>query len=121
MTRIAGVNLPINKRAVIALTYIHGIGPKFAAKICELVGLENTRRINSLTEQEVIKIREVISSDYLVEGELRRQTSMNIKRMMDLGNYRGLRHRHGLPVRGQKTKTNGRTRKGKAVPISRKK
>lgn len=121
MARIAGVNIPTNKRAVIALTYIHGIGPKFAQEICDKVGLTAERRISDLTESEIIQIRETIDSDYLVEGDLRRETSMNIKRMMDLGNYRGLRHRRGLPVRGQKTKTNARTRKGKAVPVAKKK
>ena len=121
MARIAGVNIPTNKRAVIALTNIHGIGPKFAKDICDKVGLSPERRVNELTESEIIQIRETIDSDYLVEGDLRRETAMNIKRMMDLGNYRGLRHRRGLPVRGQKTKTNARTRKGKSVPVAKKK
>lgn len=121
MARIAGVNIPSNKRAVIALTYIHGIGPKFAQEICDKVGLTSERRVSDLTDAEVLQIRETIDADYLVEGDLRREVSMNIKRMMDLGNYRGLRHRRGLPVRGQKTKTNARTRKGKAVPVAKKK
>jgi small subunit ribosomal protein S13 len=121
VARIAGVNIPANKRAVIALTNIHGIGPKFAKDICNKVGLSPQRRVNELTESEIIQIRETIDSEYLVEGDLRRETAMNIKRMMDLGNYRGLRHRRGLPVRGQKTKTNARTRKGKSVPVAKKK
>ncbi|MBI1399110.1 30S ribosomal protein S13 [Hyphomonas sp.] len=121
MARIAGVNIPTNKRVVIALRYIHGIGPSFAKEICEKVGVEESRRVNQLTDAEVIKIRETIDSDYMVEGDLRRDTSMNIKRLMDLGCYRGLRHRKKLPVRGQRTHTNARTRKGPAKPIAGKK
>lgn len=121
MARIAGVNIPTNKRVIIALQYIHGIGDKFAADICEKVGIPTERRVNELTDAEVIQIRETIDRDYIVEGDLRRSVSMNIKRLMDLGNYRGLRHRKGLPVRGQRTHTNARTRKGPAKPIAGKK
>ena len=112
MARIAGVNLPTNKRVVIALQYIHGIGQKNAAEIIEKVKIPNDRRVNQLSDQEVLQIREVIDRDYLVEGDLRRETGMNIKRLMDLGTYRGMRHRRGLPMRGQRTRTNARTRKG---------
>jgi small subunit ribosomal protein S13 len=121
LARIAGVNIPTNKRVVIALRYTHGIGPSFAKEICEKVGVEESRRVNQLTDSEVIKIRETIDADYMVEGDLRRDTSMNIKRLMDLGCYRGLRHRKKLPVRGQRTHTNARTRKGPAKPIAGKK
>ena len=121
MARISGVNIPTNKRVEIALRYIHGIGPSMAREIIEKVGVEPTRRVNELTDAEVIKIRETIDADYLVEGDLRRDTSMNIKRLMDLGSYRGLRHRRKLPVRGQRTHTNARTRKGPAKPIAGKK
>ncbi len=121
MARIAGVNIPTNKRVVIALTYIHGIGPALAGEIIEKVGVEPQRRVNELSDAEVIKIRETIDSDYMVEGDLRRDTSVNIKRLMDLGCYRGLRHRRKLPVRGQRTHTNARTRKGPAKPIAGKK
>ena len=121
MARIAGVNIPTNKRVEIALRYIHGIGPAMAREIIEKVGVDSTRRVSDLTDAEVIKIRETIDADYLVEGDLRRDTSMNIKRLMDLGSYRGLRHRRKLPVRGQRTHTNARTRKGKAKPIAGKK
>mgnify|MGYP003133286179 FL=1 len=121
MARIAGVNIPTNKRVEIALRYIHGIGPSMAREIIEKVGVESTRRVNELTDAEVIKIRETIDADYLVEGDLRRDTSMNIKRLMDLGSYRGLRPRRKLPVRGQRTHTNARTRKGPAKPIAGKK
>ncbi|MBI1253884.1 MAG: 30S ribosomal protein S13 [Hyphomonas sp.] len=121
MARIAGVNIPTNKRVIIALRYIHGIGPSFAKEICEKVGVEESRRVNQLTDAEVIKIRETIDAGYMVEGDLRRDTSMNIKRLMDLGCYRGLRHRKKLPVRGQRTHTNARTRKGPAKPIAGKK
>lgn len=121
MARIAGVNLPTNKRVLIALTYIHGIGPKFAGEICEKVGIALERRVNDLSDDEVIRIRETIDSDYTVEGDLRRETAMNIKRYMDLGCLRGLRHRKGLPVRGQRTSTNARTRKGPAKAIAGKK
>ena len=121
VARIAGVNIPTNKRVVIALTYIHGIGPQAALEICEKVGLDLSRRVNELTDAEVLKVRESIDADYTVEGDLRRQTSMNVKRLMDLGCYRGLRHRRGLPVRGQRTHTNARTRKGPAKAIAGKK
>ena len=121
MARIAGVNIPTNKRVVIALQYIHGIGDKFAEDICKKVGIPPERRVNQLTDAEVIQIRETIDRDYVVEGDLRRNVAMNIKRLMDLGNYRGLRHRRGLPVRGQRTHTNARTRKGPAKPIAGKK
>jgi small subunit ribosomal protein S13 len=121
LARIAGVNIPTNKRVEIALRYIHGIGPAFSKEICEKVGVEPSRRVNQLTDAEVIKIRETIDAGYLVEGDLRRDTSMNIKRLMDLGCYRGLRHRKKLPVRGQRTHTNARTRKGPAKPIAGKK
>ena len=121
MARIAGVNIPTNKRVVIALQYIHGIGPKKAGEIMTKVGIPAERRVNQLSDAEVIQIRETIDRDYMVEGDLRRQVAMNIKRLMDLGNYRGLRHRKGLPVRGQRTHTNARTRKGPAKPIAGKK
>jgi small subunit ribosomal protein S13 len=121
VARIAGVNIPTNKRVVIALQYIHGIGSAKAGEIMEKVGLPAERRVSQLTDQEVLHIREVIDRDYQVEGDLRRETSMNIKRLMDLGCYRGLRHRRGLPVRGQRTHTNARTRKGPAKPIAGKK
>ncbi len=121
MARIAGVNIPTNKRVVIALQYIHGIGSKKAEEITQKVNIPAERRVNQLTDAEVLQIRETIDRDYLVEGDLRRETSMNIKRLMDLGCYRGLRHRRSLPVRGQRTHTNARTRKGKAKPIAGKK
>ena len=121
MARIAGVNIPTQKRVVIALQYIHGIGPKFAEKICAAVGIPAERRVSQLTDAEVLQIRETIDRDYIVEGDLRREVSQNIKRLMDLGCYRGLRHRKGLPVRGQRTHTNARTRKGPAKPIAGKK
>jgi small subunit ribosomal protein S13 len=121
MARIAGVNIPSAKRVVIALTYIHGIGNAKAAEIIEKADIEVTRRVADLTELEVSRLREIIDQDYTVEGDLRRDTSMNIKRLMDLGCYRGLRHRKKLPVRGQRTHTNARTRKGKAVAIAGKK
>ena len=112
MARIAGVNIPTQKRVEIGLRYIHGIGPAKAHEIMEKVGISPERRVSDLTESEVIQIREVIDRDYLVEGDLRCEVAMNIKRLMDLGCYRGLRHRKGLPVRGQRTHTNARTRKG---------
>ena len=118
MARIAGVNIPTNKRVVIALQYIHGIGAKKAQEITEKVGIPAERRVNQLTDAEVLQIRETIDRDYIVEGDLRRDVSMNIKRLMDLGCYRGLRHRRSLPTRGQRTHTNARTRKGKAKPIA---
>lgn len=121
MARIAGVNIPTNKRVVIALQYIHGIGNKFAQEIVDKVGIPAERRVNQLTDAEVLQIRETIDRDYQVEGDLRREVSMNIKRLMDLGCYRGLRHRRSLPVRGQRTHTNARTRKGPAKSIAGKK
>lgn len=121
MARIAGVNIPTAKRVVIALTYIHGIGRTKAVTICEKVGIPPERRVSDLTDAEVINIRETIDSDFQVEGDLRREVAMNIKRLMDLGCYRGLRHRRGLPVRGQRTHTNARTRKGPAKAIAGKK
>ena len=121
MARIAGVNIPTNKRVLISLRYIFGIGPQNAKDICGKLGIPDDRRVNQLTDDEVLKIRELIDRDYRVEGDLRREQAMNIKRLMDLGCYRGLRHRKGLPVRGQRTHTNARTRKGKAVAIAGKK
>ena len=121
MARIAGVNIPTNKRVVIALQYIHGIGPKFAAEIVAKANIPAERRVHQLTDAEVLMIRETIDRDYQVEGDLRREVSMNIKRLMDLGCYRGLRHRRSLPVRGQRTHTNARTRKGPAKAIAGKK
>ena len=121
MARIAGVNIPTQKRVLIALTYIHGIGATKAKEICEKVGIPAERRVSQLTDDEVVRIRETIDRDYRVEGDLRREVAMNIKRLMDLGCYRGLRHRKNLPVRGQRTQTNARTRKGKARPIAGKK
>ena len=121
MARIAGVNLPTHKRVPIALTYITGIGPASAAKICEGTKIDTARRINELSDAEVLSIREFIDANFEVEGDLRREVSMNIKRLMDLGCYRGLRHRRGLPVRGQRTSTNARTRKGPAKAIAGKK
>lgn len=121
MARIAGVNIPTQKRVEIALQYIHGIGPKFAKEICSKVGIPAERRVNELSDAEVLQVRETIDRDYNVEGDLRRETAMNIKRLMDLGCYRGLRHRRGLPVRGQRTHTNARTRKGPAKAIAGKK
>ena len=121
MARIAGVNIPTNKRVVIALQYIHGIGSRFASEICEKVRIPAERRVAQLSDAEILQIRETIDRDYQVEGDLRREVSMNIKRLMDLGSYRGLRHRKGLPVRGQRTHTNARTRKGKPKAIAGKK
>jgi small subunit ribosomal protein S13 len=121
VARIAGVNIPTQKRVVISLTYIHGIGRQKAREICETVGIPAQRRVNELTDDEVVRIRETIDRDYTVEGDLRREVAMNVKRLMDLGCYRGLRHRKGLPVRGQRTHTNARTRKGPARPIAGKK
>ncbi len=121
MARIAGVNIPTNKRVVIALQYIHGIGPQRAKEITGKVNIPEERRVNELSDAEIIQIRETIDRDYTVEGDLRREVAMNIKRLMDLGCYRGLRHRRGLPVRGQRTHTNARTRKGPAKPIAGKK
>ena len=121
MARIAGVNIPTNKRVVIALQYIHGIGSTKAREIVKKVNIPEARRVNELSDSEVIQIREAIDREYMVEGDLRREVAMNIKRLMDLGCYRGLRHRRGLPVRGQRTHTNARTRKGPAKPIAGKK
>ena len=121
MARIAGVNIPTQKRVEIALRYIHGIGPAKAKEICGKVGIAENRRVSDLTDAEVIQIRETIDRDYVVEGDLRREVAMNIKRLMDLGAYRGLRHRKSLPVRGQRTHTNARTRKGPAKAIAGKK
>ncbi|MCF6328200.1 MAG: 30S ribosomal protein S13 [Henriciella sp.] len=121
MARIAGVNIPTNKRVPIALRYIHGIGPAMAIDICEKIGITSERRVADLSDAEIIKIRETIDADYMVEGDLRREVSLNIKRLMDLGCYRGLRHRKRLPVRGQRTHTNARTRKGPAKAIAGKK
>ncbi|MEO0591063.1 MAG: 30S ribosomal protein S13 [Pseudomonadota bacterium] len=121
MARIAGVNIPTNKRVIIALTYIHGIGRTTAVQIADKLGIPHTARVQDLTDEEVLRIRETIDADHQVEGDLRRSTAMNIKRLMDLRSYRGLRHRNQLPVRGQRTHTNARTRKGKAKPIAGKK
>jgi small subunit ribosomal protein S13 len=121
VARIAGVNIPTNKRVLIALQYIHGIGPAKAREIVRKVNIPESRRVNELSDSEVLQIRETIDRDYMVEGDLRREVAMNIKRLMDLGSYRGLRHRRGLPVRGQRTHTNARTRKGPAKPIAGKK
>ena len=121
MARIAGVNIPSNKRVDVALRYIHGIGPKLAQNICEKTNVPPERRVNQLSDAEILQIREVIDRDYAVEGDLRRDVAMNIKRLMDLACYRGLRHRRGLPVHGQRTHTNARTRKGPAKPIAGKK
>ena len=121
MARIAGVNIPANKRVEIALRYIHGIGPTKASEICQKVGIPRERRVNELSDAEVLQIRETIDAGYMVEGDLRREVAVNIKRLMDMGCYRGLRHRRGLPVRGQRTHTNARTRKGPARPIAGKK
>ena len=117
MARIAGVNIPTNKRVPIALTYITGIGHSTAKAICEAVNIDAARRVNELSDAEVLAVREHIDANYDVEGDLRREVQMNIKRLMDLGCYRGLRHRHSLPVRGQRSKTNARTRKGPRKPI----
>ncbi|MEO1492516.1 MAG: 30S ribosomal protein S13 [Pseudomonadota bacterium] len=121
MARIAGVNIPTNKRVHIALTYIHGIGQTSAQEICDKVGIARERRVNELSDAEVLSVREHIDANFIVEGDLRRERAVNIKRLMDLGCYRGLRHRRGLPVRGQRTHTNARTRKGPAKPIAGKK
>ncbi len=121
MARIAGINVPTNKRVEIALTYIHGIGLSSSKKICDLAGITVDKRINNLTETELTKIRDIIDKDYIVEGDLRRKKSLDIKRYLDLGCLRGLRHRKNLPVRGQRTHTNARTRKGPAKAIAGKK
>jgi small subunit ribosomal protein S13 len=121
LARIAGVNIPTGKRVPIALTYITGIGPSAARTICDAVGIDQSRRVNELSDHEVLQIREHIDGNLTVEGDLRRETQMNVKRLMDLGCYRGLRHRRNLPVRGQRTHTNARTRKGPAKPIAGKK
>jgi len=121
LARISGVNIPTHKRVPIALTYIHGIGPSVAREICEATGIDQNRRINELSDSEVLAIREHIDANLSVEGDLRREVQMNVKRLMDLGCYRGLRHRRNLPVRGQRTHTNARTRKGPAKAIAGKK
>ncbi len=121
MARIAGVNIPTNKRVIVSLTYIYGIGSTKARKICTALGFADDRRVNQLSDEDVSRLRELIDRDYRVEGDLRREVAMNIKRLMDLGCYSGLRHRRSLPVRGQRTHTNARTRKGKAVAIAGKK
>jgi small subunit ribosomal protein S13 len=121
VARIAGVNIPTQKRVEVALTYIHGIGRTIARQICSQLEIPEARRVNELSDQDVMRLRELIDRDYQVEGDLRREVAMNIKRLMDLGSYRGLRHRRGLPVHGQRTHTNARTRKGKARPIAGKK
>jgi small subunit ribosomal protein S13 len=121
VARIAGVNIPTQKRVPVALTYIHGIGHAKAEEICEKCNIPLDRRVHDLTDDEVIRVREMIDQGYQVEGDLRREVAMNIKRYMDLGSYRGVRHRKGLPVNGQRTHTNARTRKGKARPIAGKK
>ncbi len=121
MARIAGVNIPTNKRVVIALRYIYGIGPENAKEVCKKIGIAESKRVNQLTDSEVLQIREVIDRDHVVEGDLRREVAVNIKRLIDLSTYRGLRHRKGLPVRGQRTHTNARTRKGPAKAIAGKK
>jgi len=121
LARISGVNIPTGKRVVVALTYIHGIGRTSAQKICDAVGIPSERRVNELSDAELSQVRDIIDQDFVVEGDLRRERAMNVKRLMDLGCYRGLRHRRGLPVRGQRTHTNARTRKGPAKPIAGKK
>ena len=121
MARIAGVNIPSQKRVEIGLTYIHGIGRTKAREICKKVGIPEARRVHEMTDDEIVRIRELIDREYTVEGDLRRIVAMNIKRLMDLACYRGLRHRKGLPVRGQRTHTNARTRKGPSKPIAGKK
>ena len=121
MARIAGVDLPRDKRVEIGLTYIYGIGPTLAAEIIAKTGINPDTRVRDLSEDEVVKIRELLDAEYKVEGDLRREVNLNIKRLMEIGSYRGIRHRRGLPVRGQNTKNNARTRKGKAVAIAGKK
>lgn len=121
MARIAGINIPTKKRVIIALRYIYGIGPVNAIEIADAVGIDHSRRVSDLTEEEIVKIREEIDSKYQVEGDLRREIATNIKRLQDIQAYRGLRHRRGLPVRGQRTRTNARTRKGKPVAVAGKK
>jgi small subunit ribosomal protein S13 len=121
VARIAGVNIPTQKRVEVALTYIHGVGRTTARQICSQLEIPAARRVNELSDQDVMRLRELIDRDHKVEGDLRREVAMNIKRLMDLGSYRGLRHRRGLPVHGQRTHTNARTRKGKARPIAGKK
>ena len=121
MARIAGVNIPQNKIVHVALQYIHGIGERFSSNICQKLNISKNKRVNSLTDEEVLKIREFIDANYKVEGDLRREVSLNIKRLVDLATYRGSRHKKKLPVRGQRTHTNARTRKGKAVAIAGKK
>ena len=120
-TRVAGVNIPENKRVEIALTYVHGIGPSLARKVCDTLSIAHNKKINQLIDDKIARIRDFIDKQYLVEGDLRSQTSMNIKQLIDIGCYRGTRHKRGLPVRGQRTSTNARTRKGKRVTIAGKK
>ena len=121
MARIAGVNIPTQQRVEVALTYLHGIGRTTARQICSQLEIPEARRVNELSDQDVMRLRELIDNEHKVEGDLRREVAINIKRLMDLGCYRGLRHRRGLPVHGQRTHTNARTRKGKARPIAGKK
>ena len=121
MARISGVNIPSGKRIEVALTYVYGIGSTIAKKICKNASLDPNKRVNSLTEEELTKIRDIVEKNYKVEGDLRREITVNLKRLIDLGCYRGLRHRKGLPVRGQRTNTNARTRKGKSAPVAGKK
>ena len=121
MARIAGVNIPTNKIVQTGLTYIYGIGDKFSKKICSALDIPNSMRINELTDDQILKIREYIDENFTVEGNLRRETSLSIKRLIDLASYRGSRHRKKLPVRGQRTRCNARTRKGKAIAIAGKK
>ena len=121
MARIAGINIPVKKRVVIALRYIYGIGPTNAVSIAKVCGIPESRRVSELTEDEIVKIREEIDRNYKVEGDLRREVAQNIKRLQDISSYRGSRHRRGLPVRGQRTRTNARTRKGKPVAVAGKK
>ena len=121
MARIAGVNIPQNKIVQVGLTYIYGIGDKFSNDICKSLSIPSSKRVNELSDEEILKIREYIDKNFTVEGDLRREVSVRIKRLTDLGCYRGLRHRKKLPVRGQRTHTNARTRKGKAIPIAGKK
>jgi len=121
LARISGVNIPSGKRIEVALTYVYGIGTTRAKKICKEASLGPEKRVNSLTEDELTKIREIVEKNYTVEGDLRRERAVNLKRLVDLGCYRGLRHRKGLPVRGQRTNTNARTRKGKSAPVAGKK
>ena len=121
MARIKGIDLPKNKRGIIGLTYIYGIGDKFSNQICTSLEISKKKRVNELTDDEILKIREYIDKNFTVEGDLRRENSLSIKRLIDLATYRGSRHRKKLPVRGQRTRCNARTRKGKAIAIAGKK